>query len=80
LGFYAFLQTVLLGSRTLAVSARSREVLSAVDQAALELERIQQELSKLRRHLDLARSNIDQVEKRTGRLAETIDRARNSSD
>jgi DNA recombination protein RmuC len=80
LGFYAFLQTVILGSRALAVSGRSGEILSAMDQVALELERVQQELSKLRRHLDLARTNVDQAEKRTGRLAETIDRARSSSE
>jgi DNA recombination protein RmuC len=80
LGFYAFLQTVLLGARAMAVSGRSREILAALDQAALELERAGQEISKLRRHLDLARSGVDGAEKRLGRLAETIDRARHTTD
>jgi DNA recombination protein RmuC len=76
LGFYAFLQTVLLGSRTLAVSGRAREILAGVVQAGLELEQVEQEVSKLSRHLELAGSNAEQLGKRLGRLSETLHRTR----
>jgi DNA recombination protein RmuC len=80
LGFYAFLQTILLGSRTLAVSGRSREILASLDQAHLDLGLVSEELSKLSRHLELARSNAEQAEKRLTGLSVTLDRARGARD
>ncbi len=73
-------ETILLGSRTLTVSGRAREILSGLDQAHLDLGLVSQELSKLSRHLELARSNAEQAEKRLMRRGETLDRTRNSGD
>jgi DNA recombination protein RmuC len=76
IGFYAFLQSVLVGAKTLAVSGRAREILAGLEQAGVELERIEQEMSKLSRHLELASSNAGEAQKRMSRLSETLHRTR----
>jgi DNA recombination protein RmuC len=80
LGLYAFLQSALLGSRTVAVPARAREILAGLEQIALELRQLEDEMSKLGRHLGLARGSLEQLGKRSVRLSETVDRARSTLD
>ncbi len=80
LGLYAFLQSALLGARAVAVPAQSREILSGLEQLTVELKQLKEEMSKLGRHLGLARNNLEQMERRTGHLTETVDRARSSLD
>jgi DNA recombination protein RmuC len=76
IGFYAFLQSVLLGAKTLAVSGHAREILAGLEQAAVEVERVEQDLTKLNRHLELAGSNAELVGKRLSRLTHTLDETR----
>lgn len=80
LGFYAFLQTVLVGSRALAVSGRAGKILGGLEQAGIEAGLLEQELSKLSRHLELARTNAEEVRRRLTRLSETIERTRTGLD
>ena len=80
LGLYAFLQSALLGARAVAVPAQSREILSGLEQLTIELKQLEEEMAKLGRHLGLARNNLEQMERRTGHLTETVDRARSSLD
>jgi len=80
LGLYAFLQSALLGSRAIAVPAHSREILAGLEQLSIELRLLDEEMAKLTRHLGLARNNLEQMERRTGHLSETVDRARSSLD
>jgi DNA recombination protein RmuC len=78
LGFYAFLQTVLVGSRTLAASERSGAILAGLEEVAVELQQIGPEVSKLNRHIELAQSNVETVAKRFERLSKAFTRARNT--
>ena len=78
LGFYAFLQTVLVGSRTLAASERAGAILAGLEEVAIELEQIGPEISKLNRHLELAHSNVEMVTKRFERLSKSFTHARNT--
>jgi DNA recombination protein RmuC len=80
LGLYAFLQSALLGSRAIAVPAQSREILAGLEQLTIDLKQLEEEMAKLARHLGLARNNLEQMERRTGHLSETVDRARSSLD
>jgi len=80
LGLYAFLQSALLGSRAIAVPAQAREILAGLEQIAIELQQLAEEMAKLGRHLGLARGNLEQMERRTGHLSETVDRSRSSLD
>lgn len=80
LGLFAFLQTVLLGARSLSAPDQASELLAGVEHVGLELEELGRELSKLARHLDYARAGMDQVGKRQRRLLESVDRARASLD
>ncbi len=77
IGFYAFLQTVLVGSRTLAASERAGAILAGLEEVAIELEQIGPEMSKLNRHLELAHSNVETVTKRFERLSKSFTHARN---
>jgi DNA recombination protein RmuC len=79
IGFYAFLQSVLLGAKTFAVSGRARDILAGLEQAAVELAQVEQELAKLTRHLELAGANAEQVRRRLTRLSETLQRTRDFS-
>jgi len=78
IGFYAFLQTVLVGSRTLGASERAGAILAGLEEVAIELEQIGPELTKLNRHLQLAHSNIETVTKRFERLSKSFTNARNT--
>ena len=80
LGLYAFLQSALLGTRSAAVPAQARELLGGLEQIAIELRQLEEEMAKLGRHLGLARNNLEQMERRTGHLTETVDAARSSLD
>src|SRR3990172_2175491 len=80
LGLYAFLQSALLGSRAIAVPAQAREILAGLEQISIELQQLAEEMAKLGRHLGLARGNLEQMERRTGHLSETVDRSRSSLD
>ena len=80
LGLYAFLQSALLGTRSAAVPAQARELLAGLEQIAIELRQLEEEMAKLGRHLGLARNNLEQMERRTGHLSETVDGARSSLD
>ena len=76
LGFYAFLQTVVLGARAIAVPHQAKAILAGLDQMALELEQVEEEMARLARHLELARSTAGQAGRRIEGLTETLDRAR----
>lgn len=80
LGFYALVQTILVGSRSLAVPESASELLAGVEQVAVELEAIEGELSRLGRHLDHARASLEGVTKKSRRLAEVVARARSALD
>jgi DNA recombination protein RmuC len=80
IGFYAFLQTVLMGSRTFAASERAGAIVAGLEEVALELEQIKPEISKLNRHLELAQSNVETVTKRFDRLSRSFTHARNTLD
>ena len=80
LGLYAFLQSALLGTRSAAVPAQARELLAGLEQIAIELGQLKEEMAKLGRHLGLARNNLEQMERRTTHLSETVDGARSSLD
>ena len=67
-------------ARAVAVPAQSREILSGLEQLTIELKQLEEEMAKLGRHLGLARNNLEQMERRTGHLTETVDRARSSLD
>jgi hypothetical protein len=65
-----------VGAKTIAVSGRAREILAGLEQAGVELERVEQEMSKLCRHLELAGSNAGEAQKRICCLSDALHRTR----
>ena len=80
LGFFAFLQVLLLGARTLAAPTRAGDLVTTIEQVSGELEALRGEAATLGRHLDNARSGADRLASRIRRAVDTITRSRESLD
>jgi DNA recombination protein RmuC len=80
LGFYACLQSVLYGARSVAAAGEARHLLAGLEQVASEVERLREETGRLARHLGFARAGCEDVERRVGRLDEAVERARSALD
>lgn len=80
LSFFAFLQSVLVGARALSASASASQLADQMSQLGFDLESLDSELAKLRRHLDNARSSLDGVGRLQARLTQTLTRSQAAAD
>ena len=70
--FYAYLRVILLGLKGMAVEKSAKEIISGLSRVRGEFSKFAAEFTKIGRHLDNAKSNYSESEKRLIRMGDKL--------